>query len=461
MGSKQRNVMLTLLAIFFVGQGLMQRFAIFDRWRLDYAPKSAGVATGLDPSQLLAALAGFRELVAGILWVRADSFFDEGNYDAVLPIIRLVTWLDPHQIDVYATGMWHIGYNFTDEESRSDRRYLPAAIALGKEGAHMNDQTYELFFETGWLWFHKIDDLYDNAVYWFEEARKRPDMLPARKNLLAPAYIKAGRVDEALELYLKLHDEADALFEIDHIYQTRQIRDTLENNIDTQIVRMVQRGWFAGKRNDGTLRTNPYDVNPMFDVGFSVRATVEEPKIIRFEGTYNVLPVGTRIRVVLKDHDFPFSIPGGADWGAGTEVKLDPDPTQTFMQDQLYVKNRRFNRKVDMSRDPTMYPFASDKYVVEFYYNPRSAPPHIQDKFGYNGEGMTDKRFMNTEVRKGQKVLYARFEFTRDELLRRGKWAEAENVPVRQTPNFVAGGAGPDVEDVIVVPNLRAPSKKP
>ena len=155
------------------------------------------------------------------------------------------------------------------------------------------------------------------------------------------------------------------------------------------------------------------------------------------------------------------AVPGGADWGAGTEVKLDPDPKLTFMQDQLYVKNRRFNRKVDMSRDPTMYPFASDKYIVEFYYNPRSAPPHIQDKFGYNGEGMTDKLFMNTEVRKGQRVLYARFEFTRDELLRRGKWAEAENVPVRQTPTFVAGGAGPDVEDVIVVPNLRAPAKKP
>ena len=50
-------------------------------------------------------MAGFREMVAGILWVRADSFFDSGNYDAILPIIRLVTWVDPKEIDVDPTVM--------------------------------------------------------------------------------------------------------------------------------------------------------------------------------------------------------------------------------------------------------------------------------------------------------------------------------------------------------------------
>ena len=59
------------------------------------------------------------------------------------------------------------------------------------------------------------------------------------------------------------------------------------------------------------------------------------------------------------------------------------------MQDQLFVRNQRSERKVDMSRDPTMYPFTSPDYTVEFYYNPRSAPPHILDKFGWNGDGMT------------------------------------------------------------------------
>src|SRR5687768_5374204 len=179
---KRSPIALTLLAVFLFAQFAVSRYSLHDKWRENYMPKTASIqSTGLDPGQLLAAMAGFREMIAGILWVRADSFFDTGNYDAILPIIRLVTWLDPKNIDVYATGMWHIGYNFTDEEQRSDRRYIKPAVALGKEGAANNPTTYEMFFETGWMWFHKIDDDYEQAVRWFTEAEKREDMLPARK----------------------------------------------------------------------------------------------------------------------------------------------------------------------------------------------------------------------------------------------------------------------------------------
>ncbi|MCG9894096.1 MAG: hypothetical protein MH204_01300, partial [Fimbriimonadaceae bacterium] len=192
-------------------QGLMHTFAVMPTWTKQYAPPG-NIRSGLSPDQLLATLFGFRELVAGILWVQADSFFDQGRYDAVLPIIRLVTWLDPRQIDVYATGMWHIGYNFTDEESRSDRRYIPSALALGKEGARNNPQTYELFFETGWLWYHKVDDDYNQAVRWFEQAIERPDMLEARRNLLANAYKRNGQIDRQYEYMKGLYDRAQEKF---------------------------------------------------------------------------------------------------------------------------------------------------------------------------------------------------------------------------------------------------------
>ena len=103
---KRSPIFVTLLVVFAIGQFAMSRFAVQDKWRTNYMPKTGGIkATGLDPGQFLAAMAGFREMIAGILWVRADSFFDTGNYDAILPIIRLVTWLDPHQLDVYATGI--------------------------------------------------------------------------------------------------------------------------------------------------------------------------------------------------------------------------------------------------------------------------------------------------------------------------------------------------------------------
>ena len=453
---------LGLLTAAFVGQGVLQRGFIFDRWKKDYSINQGQFAgNGMAPDQMLFALAGFREMIAGILWVRADSFFDSGNYDAILPIIRLVTILDPHQIDVFATGMWHIGYNFTDEEQRSDRRYIPSALALGKEGARQNDQTYELFFETGWLWYHKIDDDYDQAVKWFKDARERKDMIPARKNLLGMAYQRSGEVEKGLETYAELYDKAEENYKTNKDYSARQNRDTIENNIDTMMVRMVQRGHVAKKEGRSLVG---YDSNPPFDVGFSVKASVVDPRVIRFEGTWNVLPVGTRVRVVLRDANYTMSVdgqevdlgaPGGMKWDFSNNVNLDPPRDRTFMQDQLFVRNRRFNRKVDMSKDPTMYPFTSNDYVLEFYYNPRSAPPHIQDKFSWNGEGMTDKNYLNTEVRPGQRVMFCRMKISRDQILRRGEWQD--RTPVIKTPNYVEVDKAINKDDVIVdIPSLRS-----
>src|SRR5688572_6777307 len=73
-----------------------------------------GSFVGLSNEFILGPALGLQQAVAGALWVRADEFFHEGDYDAILPIVRMVTWLDPHALDVYITGAWHLAYNFTD-----------------------------------------------------------------------------------------------------------------------------------------------------------------------------------------------------------------------------------------------------------------------------------------------------------------------------------------------------------
>jgi hypothetical protein len=352
--------------------------------------------------------------------------------------------------------MWHIGYNFTDEEQRSDRRYLPSALALGKEGCRQNPDTYELFFEEGWLWYHKIDDEYPNAVKWFLQAAQRKDMLTARKNLLGMAYQRTGEIDRSVDTYYNLYADAQDRYLKENAFGNHQNRDTLESNLDNMLVRKIQRGFQAESEN---RPLNDYDVYPPFDVGFSVKATVVEPNVIRFEGTWNVLPVGTRIRVVLRDLNYPHAKPAEMDWDFSDDVNLDPPRDQTFMQEQLFVKNRRFNKKVDMSKDPTMYPFTTDNYVMEFYYNPRSAPPHIQDKFSWSGEGMTDKNFLKTDVRPGQRVIFASLPITRNMIKRYGEWAD--KTPVVKTPNYAesAPDAGRDDDAILKIPSLRSSGK--
>ncbi len=449
--ARRAPIIIGVMALCLLLQGLWHGKLIYPKWRKSYAPVSQ-VATGLSPDQFLISVAGFRELIAGILWVRADSFFDQGNYDAILPIIRLVTILDPKQIDVYATGMWHIGYNFTDEDSRSDRRYVPSALALGKEGARNNDYTYELFFETGWLWYHKIDDDYDQAVKWFEDATKRKDMLEARRNLLSMAYQRDGQLEKQVEYMEGLYTKAEEKMKSDpKNFQFRQNKETIEANLDNHLMRLVQRGWYAQERGD--YDKGSYDTRPPFDVGFSARVTVIDSKVLRVQGTWGVRPVGTRVRFIVRDADYPGATPGGMAWDSSSEVALDPPKGITFLQDQLFVRDMRFNRDIDMSRDPTMYPFTKNDYVIEFYYNPRSAPAHMQDKFGFNGEGMTDKNHLNTDVRKGQRVIFASMKLTKDQILRQGDWdIEGGRTPVLQTAGYRERTASDLKGDIMKVP---------
>jgi hypothetical protein len=460
----------------------LQKAFIYPTWQKNYSSAAAGkIGAELSPDQILLQLFGFREFLAGILWVRADGFFDEGNYDAILPIIKLCTSLDPKQIDIYATGMWHIGYNFTDEQQRSDRRYIPSALALGKQGAKENPETYELFFETGWMWYHKIMDDPWQPVKWFQEAHRRSDILQARKNLLSHAMMRNGQVMDAMQEYYKLLGEAnDIAHKPNHDFSAIQVRDTLESNTDTEIVRMVQRGWIAEQRKDGSFEKGDYDTNPPFDTGFSCRVVVTAPRVLHFEGTWNVLPVGTRIRVVLRDIDYPGAKIAELDWDGSENVNFEPAVDQTYMQDDLFIKNRRFNHDVDMSKDPTMYPCVSKNYLLEFYYSPRNAPPHIQDKFSWNGEGMKDKNFSNDQIRAtkdfvydmipkgsdgdkklapvtihspGQRVFYTTLTLTRDQLLRLGQWTVP--TPSIATSNYKQVDANQDDNEIIKVPTLR------
>lgn len=462
---KPNKTLYGVMAVLAIMQGWLHGGVIFPQWRKYFKPGGetgeSNVVSQLAPDQIFLSLFGFREFLAGILWVRADGFFDEGNYDAVLPIIRLCTLLDPKQIDIYATGMWHIGYNFTDEDQRSDRRYLPSALALGKEGCRQNPNTYEMFFETGWVWYHKIQDDFPQAVSYFEQAAERKDIQAARRNLLNMAYQRDGHPEKARDLLYSLYKRASDLYEEDPQFGNHQNRDTIEQNLDNTIVRMAQRGWFAMNTPEGKagrwFEQSAYDVKPPFDVGFTAKVTVVEPAVLRVEGTWNVLPVGTRIRFILRDANYKDAIPGGMQWDSSNEINLDPPKDVTFLQDELYVKNRAFNKRVDMSRDPTMYPLVGDKYVLEFYWNPRTAPPHIQDKFSWSGEGMTDSRFLNTTIRPGQRVIYTSMTLTRDQLRRRGEWSmEGGKVPVVKTDGFKETGKATSKDaEILDIPSLR------
>ncbi|MEN6520152.1 MAG: hypothetical protein ABFD46_03245 [Armatimonadota bacterium] len=234
--------------------------------RLKYAPgapfRSTDVLTDKDTrkTSLLfdmslqfmgAAAMGMREAVASVLWARADEFFHSGEFEAILPIVRVVTWLDPHQLDVYSTGSWHLDYNFVDQEQRSDRRYIPPAIALLKEGISNNPDVYDLYFELGWMHYQQKLKDYSGAAKWLEESSKRGACDPntgARlprpafiDRMVAHAYERVGDIDRAEVKWRETLRAAEERARKKNDYSNQQDVSICKRNLGLMLLRYAWR----------------------------------------------------------------------------------------------------------------------------------------------------------------------------------------------------------------------------
>ena len=279
---------------------------------------------------IVASVAGFKEVIAGALWIRADTFFHRGNYGAIVPIVRLVTWLDPHNIDVYTTGAWHLDYNFVDEaNSLSDKRYIPASIALLREGIRNNPDIWDLHFELGWTHYNKKMMDYEKSLECLEKACALPGLDPntGRKiprpdfvdHMLAHAYEKVGRFDDAIAQWKKCRARVEKLLKKKNreIFLDQTSLAVVDRNLAMLYLRL---GWRYGDMDaygkgieiakrlvpvfekwavDGAaadyarrLAENdpPKDALRPLDMGFEVAWKKVAPKVILIKGKLNLVP---------------------------------------------------------------------------------------------------------------------------------------------------------------------------
>ncbi|MCE5322853.1 hypothetical protein LLG46_05990 [bacterium] len=261
MSEGKRKLLIALALLVFIAIGIVQ--SMIDPTQVKMRRKEMSV-TGNDSSDLMvqlpgqfifASAMGFKEVVAGALWVRADTFFHMGQYQAIVPIVRLVTWLDPHNIDVFTTGAWHLDYNFVDDDQMSDKRYIPASVALLKEGIANNPNIWDLYFELGWTHYgRKIGDD-RQAAYYINEATKHEgyDVNTGRKvprpefvdRMLAHQYEKIGEFDKAIDEWYKSRKRVEWLMKNPRTttYADNVSLDICDRNLSLLLMRM---GWRYG-----------------------------------------------------------------------------------------------------------------------------------------------------------------------------------------------------------------------
>jgi tetratricopeptide (TPR) repeat protein len=543
----QRSMLTGLVAFLVLVVAALQHYLDPLRRQPAIEPPKAANATkfvGAGNAQLpfeytLGAVTGFRQVIAGLLWVRSDAFFHEGNYDAILPLIRIITWLDPNWLDPYSTGAWHLMYNFTDTDQRSDRRYIPAGMALLQEGIDNNPTTYDMYKEAGWNNFDKIKNYAEAAKFYKEAEVNDPHYdVTTVGHALAHAYERMGDIPAAIAEWRKNVAAHKAL--LDDPKSSSDIKSRNSQGYKNSLKNLnllIERQAVRGK-----------DATPPVDAKMTFKVTRVKSKVIEVSGTFNLQgaknwaigkgileqgPVnGARIDVRLQDAGYVLPHP--------KEFSFEVDDKLTIMQDSISIRGGRmarkgelyvlqptdmgmdtapsaqavaiygfgpgngkglgvplaqalaggaplsplgelqavsvayplpidpsgksekeyapaevaplfaklkgdtakiadltkqgycvatrdvelpgsFKRQIDMSKDPNMYSFTKDKYDFIVSFNPQSAPDFVKDRIGWAGEGLTDKRFLDTKTIPGIHLLRAQVTLSRADLTDAGQ----------------------------------------
>lgn len=427
----QRALLLVVALLLFIPVALLQ--SKIDPQRAQYEP---GIATtgaavkGLPIEFALGGLVGFREAIAGLLWVRCDEFFHTGDYEAIMPMIRIITWLDPHQIDVYETGAWHMDYNFTDTDQRSDRRYIPLSLALMKEGIANNSDVPDMYSDLAFThYFRKIGD-FPAAAEWYLKGQAVDDQLrQATSNdpndpdaqaqakevaqsvttlghMLAHTYEAEGRIQDAIKQWqycITMHQ-----YNLKH--------NTNEKFPEDSGLNVAHRGLYE---DETRLKWRARDTKVPVDMKFHPELVRVAPRVFVLKGTMNVIGNVAQTMTQPNGQQHGFLETGQAQWGpvdgcrvgirlndAGYKMPVLPsfsltslnlNPDTTIMQDSVSVLKGQIGgtrgRKIDMSQDPNIYSFTAPKYTVTLWFNPcnpNDCPINVQDRIGWLGEGMTD-----------------------------------------------------------------------
>ncbi len=117
------------------------------------------------------ALGSFRGLVADLLWLRAISLQDKGQYFEMVQLASWITKLQPRFTGATAYLAWNMAYNISVTfSSAEDRwRWIKRGIELIRDEALVyNPSDPVLYKELGWIYQHKIGNIMDDANLYYK-----------------------------------------------------------------------------------------------------------------------------------------------------------------------------------------------------------------------------------------------------------------------------------------------------
>ena len=147
-------------------------------------------------------LFGFKDIVVDLMWIRIDYYWDHQQQEKMFPLYRMITKLDPRFLDAWILWGWNIGYNLSAavKDPEIKEKCYWADINILKEGIKFNQDKYDLFFECGWVYYHKLK-LYAEASKYFADALKQKDHPMYVSHILAHSYAKQHNWQKSLKIW--------------------------------------------------------------------------------------------------------------------------------------------------------------------------------------------------------------------------------------------------------------------
>jgi tetratricopeptide (TPR) repeat protein len=217
---------LIALAVLIV-MGLLKLPVERDLARLHREEHFRGVEFNLDLREKLgqlgfiAALSGFRGIVADGLFIQAHAAWENTRWGRMLWLFRQVTTLQPRVLMFWDTAAWHMAWNAsvaamndTNQPRQSlrvkaQREYFAIGKELLERGIKNNPDRPELYEALARLYKEKYKD-HERAAEYYDKAAKLPEAAPWDRRFSAYelSYCE-GREREAYERLHSLYDEGE------------------------------------------------------------------------------------------------------------------------------------------------------------------------------------------------------------------------------------------------------------
>lgn len=170
----------------------------------------------------LAALSGFRAVVADVLWIEAHSAWERVEWGRMKLLFDTVTSLQPRCMMFWDIASWHMAWNASvaaiyDRNQprealriKASREYIQIGEDMLLRGIQNNPDKGFLYEKLGALYDQKMNDPCKAAEY-FEKAATFPDAFPYVKRLAAFRLAECpGHEREAYEKLVALYKMGEA-----------------------------------------------------------------------------------------------------------------------------------------------------------------------------------------------------------------------------------------------------------